>query len=208
MLVLPKPKLVARLLASDFPSKNPRTQTRNFPYTTTLCFIKKLLKLKKKFEIKPLTRDERQRIQSGKESAELSIFFFALLSTVLISVFTYGIFKSSNDILMIIFLILLIIGIIVCLFYWVKSDMSEIRNDNLKLKKNEKYCSKGYLNGKFSKHRQLGLKSSITQFYATIDNKEYEISRKNYENINSGDYVYFEIKEPLYTEVKKIDELY
>ncbi len=33
MLVLAKPMLVARLLASDFPSENPRTQTRNFPYT-------------------------------------------------------------------------------------------------------------------------------------------------------------------------------
>ena len=35
-LVLAKPMLVARLLASDFPSENPRTQTRNFPYTLTL----------------------------------------------------------------------------------------------------------------------------------------------------------------------------
>ena len=33
MLVLAKPMLVTRLLASDFPSENPRTQTRNFPYT-------------------------------------------------------------------------------------------------------------------------------------------------------------------------------
>ena len=33
LLVLPKSMLVARLLASDFPSENPRTQTRNFPYT-------------------------------------------------------------------------------------------------------------------------------------------------------------------------------
>ena len=33
LLVLAKPKLIARLLASDFPSENPRTQTRNFPYT-------------------------------------------------------------------------------------------------------------------------------------------------------------------------------
>ena len=39
LLVLAKPKLVARLLASDFPSENPRTQTRNFPYTSTLAFI-------------------------------------------------------------------------------------------------------------------------------------------------------------------------
>ena len=33
LLVLPKPKFVARLLASDFPSENPRTQTRNISYT-------------------------------------------------------------------------------------------------------------------------------------------------------------------------------
>ncbi len=33
MLVLAKPILVARLLASDFPKENPRAQTRNFPYT-------------------------------------------------------------------------------------------------------------------------------------------------------------------------------
>ena len=33
LLVLPKPMLGAHLLASDFPSENPRTQTRNFPYT-------------------------------------------------------------------------------------------------------------------------------------------------------------------------------
>ena len=31
--------LVARLLASDFPSENPRTQTRNVPYTKTLPHI-------------------------------------------------------------------------------------------------------------------------------------------------------------------------
>jgi hypothetical protein len=36
LLVLAKPKLVACLLASDFPSENPRPQTRNFPYTNTL----------------------------------------------------------------------------------------------------------------------------------------------------------------------------
>ena len=39
LLDLAKPKLVARLLASDFPSENPRTQIRNFPYTPTLPTI-------------------------------------------------------------------------------------------------------------------------------------------------------------------------
>ena len=31
---------VARLLASDFPSENPRTQTRNFPYTKRCSQLK------------------------------------------------------------------------------------------------------------------------------------------------------------------------
>ncbi|WP_157805282.1 hypothetical protein [Confluentibacter citreus] len=41
MLVLAGTKLVARLPASDFPSENPRPQTRNFPYTNTLAIIMK-----------------------------------------------------------------------------------------------------------------------------------------------------------------------
>lgn len=35
LLALANIKLVARLLASDFTSQNPRTQTRNFLYTNT-----------------------------------------------------------------------------------------------------------------------------------------------------------------------------
>jgi uncharacterized protein YbaR (Trm112 family) len=38
--VLAKPKLVARLLASDFPSENPRTQTRNYHYNRPLTAIR------------------------------------------------------------------------------------------------------------------------------------------------------------------------
>lgn len=38
--------LVARLLASDFPSENPRAQTRNFPYTNTLPLILKKLTMR------------------------------------------------------------------------------------------------------------------------------------------------------------------
>jgi hypothetical protein len=39
LLVLAGTKLVACLPASDFPSENPRPQTRNFPYTNTLPLI-------------------------------------------------------------------------------------------------------------------------------------------------------------------------
>ncbi len=41
MLYLAKPKFIARLLASNFPAENPRTQTRNVPYTKMLANIKK-----------------------------------------------------------------------------------------------------------------------------------------------------------------------
>jgi hypothetical protein len=41
LLVLAKTKSVARLLASDFPSENRRTQTRNFPYTKRWQQLKK-----------------------------------------------------------------------------------------------------------------------------------------------------------------------
>jgi hypothetical protein len=41
LLALANTKLVACLLASDFPSENPRPQTRNFPYTNTLAIIMK-----------------------------------------------------------------------------------------------------------------------------------------------------------------------
>jgi pyrimidine deaminase RibD-like protein len=42
LLFLAGTKFVACLLASDFPSENPRTQTRNFPYTNTLPHIHKM----------------------------------------------------------------------------------------------------------------------------------------------------------------------
>ena len=35
--------LVARLLASDFPSENPRTQTRNFSYTNRCVSLRNSL---------------------------------------------------------------------------------------------------------------------------------------------------------------------
>ncbi len=41
MLVLAKQKLVARLLAFDLPSEDPRIQICNFPYTITLGTIRK-----------------------------------------------------------------------------------------------------------------------------------------------------------------------
>ncbi len=39
LLVLVNTKVVACLPASDFPTENPRPQTRNFPYTNTLGVI-------------------------------------------------------------------------------------------------------------------------------------------------------------------------
>ncbi|MGF1556197.1 DUF6090 family protein [Paucihalobacter sp.] len=41
MLILVKPFGRFLFVSSDFPAENPRTQTRNVPYTKTLCFITK-----------------------------------------------------------------------------------------------------------------------------------------------------------------------
>ncbi len=41
---IPKSKVSACLLASDFPSENPRTQTTHYSYTNTLCIIRTELK--------------------------------------------------------------------------------------------------------------------------------------------------------------------
>src|SRR5690606_9607059 len=48
LLVLAKSKVVARLPASDFPSENPRPQTRNFPYTNTLATSKEITQISMK----------------------------------------------------------------------------------------------------------------------------------------------------------------
>uniref|UniRef100_UPI001957EEA8 lipocalin family protein n=1 Tax=Confluentibacter citreus TaxID=2007307 RepID=UPI001957EEA8 len=45
LLVLVNTKLGACLPASDFPSENPRPQTRNFPYTNTLATIKEMKRI-------------------------------------------------------------------------------------------------------------------------------------------------------------------
>ena len=169
------------------------------------CVFLKINALKKEFEIKPFTADERRRIESGRDWSQLSILFFCLLSTVLISVFIYGIYKSLNEPLVIGMFIVSIIGICICLYFLIKSDISEIKKDNIILKRNEKYCNKGKINSKWFESRKLGVKNLITQFYVEIENVKYEISQKDYGGIESGNYVYYEVKHPLYTEVKKIN---
>ena len=62
MLVLAKPKLVARLLASDFPSENPRIQTRNFPYTKHVVY---------NFEMNNISRKLSQEILNGNDVSEI-----------------------------------------------------------------------------------------------------------------------------------------
>jgi ABC-type tungstate transport system permease subunit len=45
LLVLAQSKVIACLLASDFPAENPRPQTRNFSYTNTLQNIKDWIRM-------------------------------------------------------------------------------------------------------------------------------------------------------------------
>ena len=42
---IPKPKVCACLLASDFPSENPRTQTTHYSYTEPLATSKKTMRI-------------------------------------------------------------------------------------------------------------------------------------------------------------------
>ena len=45
--LVPNKKESACLLSSDFPTENPRTQNRNFPYTKPLPFIAELTRKRK-----------------------------------------------------------------------------------------------------------------------------------------------------------------
>ena len=44
----------------------------------------------------------------------------------------------------------------------------------------------------------------IPYYFIIINDVEYQISESHYKMVNKGDYVYYEFKPPLYTEIKKI----
>ena len=95
--------LVARLLASDFPSENPRTQTRNFPYTSTLCVIMKKL-LQSIFGTKKEAIKENHKIEKRDDSPipeRFSKWINKIESTDLptdkIIAFNFGLFESSES---------------------------------------------------------------------------------------------------------------
>jgi thioredoxin 1 len=71
------------LLASDFPSENPRTQTRNFPYTTTLCIItKNMLERIIKYQ-----NESERNFEKTKSFKTIVNYFFAFILFMLSTLF-------------------------------------------------------------------------------------------------------------------------
>ncbi len=158
--------------------------------------------MKTKFDIKPFSDDEIRRIESGIAFNGLSVIFFTLLPGVLIGSFIYGSYQSKS-VLMAIFSVVVITG--ACLFFipMIKIFMREIKNSKIALEKNEKYCAKGYIQKKWFKVRP-SWRNSFTDYYILIDDEEYQIFQESYDELNFGDYVYYEVMHPLYCNVKKI----
>ena len=93
-------------------------------------------------------------------------------------------------------------GISAFLISIIKADLTMIKETNSFLETNKKYCNEGYVQSKRSVYKRLTLKSSISTFYVVIDDIEYQIANKTYLTIDKGDYVYYEVKTPLLTELK------
>ncbi len=160
--------------------------------------------MNKEFNIRPLTSEEKQRLESGISFDELSIIFFILLLTILNCSFIYVIYKSDSILLSIVS-IAFIIGACVFFIPIVKEIISNRKYAYMQLKKNEKYCNKGYVNTKWFV-AQKSVMYTIHSFFVEINDKKYQISEENYNDINQGDYVYYEVQEPLYTELKRIEK--
>ncbi|WP_075604060.1 hypothetical protein [Saccharicrinis aurantiacus] len=154
------------------------------------------------FDIKPLSHDEKQRIESGIAFDELSITFFILLPIVLIGSLIYASYQSKS-LIFAIFTIVVIIGS--CLYFipLLKGFVINIKESKIALERNEKQCANGYIQKKWFE-RQPAYHRTFYYFYIMIDDVEYEISQDKYDELNSDDYVYYEVMHPLYCEVKKI----
>ena len=163
------------------------------------------IKLKKEVEIKPFSKDDIQRIKSGIRIEKVSIAFFVAILSVFSFLFIYSIYKT-DDIFFNIITVAVLLVVVYLIGYLLKGFRSEIKRSYAHLKRNKKYCYHGYITTKRFVYKRLTVKSSTSSFYAEIDNVEYVISKKNYDALNKGDFVYYEVKTPLLTEIKKIDE--
>lgn len=155
------------------------------------------------FEIKPLTSKEREKIESSILTEIVFAIFFSIILGILTYLFIYGIFMS-DDLSTIIILFIFIIGVWLFFVPVIRGFITEKKHSYMLLEKNEKYCKKGYIQKKWAVYKRVINSTVFSNFYINIDNEEYSITKENYDVLKEGDYVYFEVKPPLYTEVKKI----
>ena len=155
-----------------------------------------------KITVNPFTKEEVGLIQYIIAGNELSMCFFGFIFITLNGVLSYGIYKS-NDSLEILFILLLIIGLNTYIFFEVKVLFLENRRCNNLIEKNEKYLREGYVENKdyiYFRYRNV----TVNNHYIIIDKVEHHISKKSYDEISVGDYVNYEEKDPLQTEILKI----
>lgn len=154
-------------------------------------------------QIKPFNAKEIERIDSGIVTDYVIIIFFGILALVFSYLMVFGIFKSKDVYSVIVYLAILV-AIWVVAVYSIRPFVTNIKESQLLLQKNQKFCNYGHIQKKRSVYKRLTLTSVSSNFYVSIDGKEYEVSKQNFDDVQEKDYVYYEVKSPLYTEVKKI----
>ncbi|WP_435314823.1 hypothetical protein [Cellulophaga fucicola] len=154
-------------------------------------------------QIKPFNAKEIERIDSGIVTDYVIIIFFGILALVFSYLMVFGIFKSKDVYSVIVYLAILV-AIWVVAVYSIRPFVTNIKESQLLLQKNQKFCNYGHIQKKRSVYKRLTLKSVSSNFYVSIDGKEYEVGKQDFDDVQEKDYVYYEVKSPLYTEVKKI----
>ena len=154
-------------------------------------------------QIKPFNAKEIERIDSGIVTDYVIIIFFGILALVFSYLMVFGIFKSKDVYSVIVYLAIVLVIWVVSV-YSIRPFVTNIKESQLLLQKNQKFCNYGHIQKKRSVYKRLTLKSVSSNFYVSIDGKEYEVGKQDFDDVQEKDYVYYEVKSPLYTEVKKI----
>ncbi|MCL5245171.1 hypothetical protein M4I21_05080 [Cellulophaga sp. 20_2_10] len=154
-------------------------------------------------QIKPFNSKEIERIDSGIVTDYVTIIFFGILALVFSYLMVFGIFKSKDVYSVIVYLAIIVV-IWVITVYNLKPFVTNIKESQLLLQKNQKFCNYGHIEKKRSVYKRLTIKSMSSNFYISIDGKEYEVGKQSFDDVQEGDYVYYEVKPPLYTEVNKV----
>ena len=151
------------------------------------------------YEIKPLGKKDKDRLNSAIKSHSYFIICFVVIFSIVIFVFL----SSNASILFISICILFILGLALLVLSPIIKDINRTKST---INKNEKHCGNGYVTKKIIKMIDIGGEDVLLSpfYFINIDNIEYQISESHYKMVNEEDYVYYEFKPPLYTEIKKI----